>query len=94
MLRRMLRCKPGEDLPISVQSNDFRALCQLAGELDVVLLAPVRALANEIESGNLVQISVPEFGPLQTRFSIVHLAQRTLSPAAERAIETLSALAS
>ncbi|MGT2434097.1 hypothetical protein ACU4GI_46090 [Cupriavidus basilensis] len=37
-----------------MECNDFRALTQLAGHSDTVLLAPSRALKAELEAGALV----------------------------------------
>ncbi|SDC08696.1 transcriptional regulator, LysR family [Cupriavidus sp. YR651] len=92
-LRKLLRCKPGEDLPFQVESNDFRALTYLVRHADVVLLAPARAVHAELEAGALVPLSVPELPDVTMQFAIVRLAQRTLSPAAERAVAAIDAVA-
>ncbi|MGO4330086.1 LysR family transcriptional regulator [Cupriavidus sp. 2TAF22] len=92
-LRRLLRCKPGEDLPLQVESNDFRALTHLTSHSDVVLLAPTRALRAELEAGTLAQLDTQEIPANGLRFAIVRLAQRTLSPAAERAVAAIEAVA-
>ncbi len=90
-LRKALRCRPGESLQFQVESNDFHALVRVATSTDVVLLAPVRALAQELRAGALVQLKIPEVLGLTARFEIVRLAQRSLSPAAQRAIATIEA---
>ncbi|HWT38527.1 MAG TPA: LysR family transcriptional regulator [Paraburkholderia sp.] len=90
--RTTLRCRPGEDVLLHVESNDFRALAELACLEDIVLIAPARALQNELESGALVRLDVTDLHDLKVQFSITYLAQRTLSPAAERAIATIEAV--
>lgn len=93
-LCRLLRCKPGERLPFQVESNDFHVLTDLACRSDTVLLAPTRALQAELEAGRLIQLTGPEVPVMSTQFSVVHLAQRILSPAAERSIAAIEAAAS
>ncbi|WP_321912232.1 LysR family transcriptional regulator [Paraburkholderia sp. J11-2] len=90
--RTLLRCRPGEDVATRVESNDFRALTQLARHEDVVLIAPNRALEDELASGTLVQLHVEDLQDLKVQYSIAYLAQRTLSPAAEKAIATIEAV--
>jgi len=92
LLRKVLGCKPGESLPFQVESNDFHALAQLTCQTDVVLLAPARALRKELETGALIQLDLLEFSGATMEFAVVHLAQRTLSPAAERAIAAIDAV--
>lgn len=90
--RTLLRCRPGEDVTSRVESNDLRALTQLAIHEDVVLIAPDRALKPELESGALVRLHIEDIRDLNVQYSIAYLAQRTLSPAAEKAIATIEAL--
>jgi len=92
-LRKLLRCKPGQELPFQVESNDFRALTHLAKHADAVLLAPARAVREELEAGRLIPLDVPEMPEVPMQFAIVRLAQRTLSPAAERAVAAIVAVA-
>jgi DNA-binding transcriptional LysR family regulator len=88
-LRKAFGCRPGEDLQLLVESNDFRVLVLLASRSDVILLAPLRAVAAEVAVGTLVQLPLPQSFKLAARFEIVHLAGRTLSPAAERAVSAV-----
>lgn len=90
--RTMIRCRPGEDVLPHIESNDLRALTELACYEDIVLIAPNRGLCAELESGALVQLDVEDFRDVKVPFSIAYLAQRTLSPAAERAIATIEAM--
>jgi DNA-binding transcriptional LysR family regulator len=88
-LRKAFGCRPGEDLQLLVESNDFRVLVLLASRSDVILLAPLRAVAAEVAVGTLVQLPLPQSFKLAARFEIVHLAGRTLSPAAERTVSAV-----
>lgn len=92
-LRRLLGCRPGETLPLQVECNDFRALAHLARHSDAVLLAPARALRAELEAGALVPLELAGSPAMTVEFVIVRLAQRTLSPAAERAVAVVEAAA-
>jgi hypothetical protein len=53
----------------------------------------VRALTAEVKAGALVQLEVEDTASLAMEFTVVHLAQRTLSPAALRALAAIDALA-
>lgn len=92
-LRKLLRCKPGEELPFQVESNDFRALTHLVRDADALLLAPARAVRDEVAARQLVPLDIPELREFAMQFAIVRLAQRTLSPAAERAVAVIEAVA-
>ncbi len=91
-LRKALRCRPGENVPFQVESNDVSALAYLASRSDAVLIAPKRALATQLRSGDLVQLSVPDMRSMVAQFSIARLTPRTLSPAAERAVAAFVAV--
>lgn len=89
--RKLLRCKPGDPLPIQVQSNDLHALVHLVRHSNAVLFAPVRAVRHELAVGTLKQISVDDMPGGTLQYCIVHLTQRTLSPAAARAAAAIEA---
>lgn len=91
--RRLLGRRPDEKLPLQLESNDFHALKLLACQADVVLLGPVRALTAEVNAGALVRLEVGDAAAMAMEFAAVHLAQRTLSPAAMRALTVFDALA-
>ncbi len=93
-MREVLACLPGENLHFQVITNDFHSLIHITRHSDLVLLAPTRALAEELESGRLVQLTVPAVFNLSAQFAIVNLAQRTLSPSAQRAIAAIEAAGS
>ncbi len=76
-----------------MECNDFRALTHLAGHSDTVLLAPSRALKAELEAGALVPLDLVGSPAMTVEFVVVHLAQRTLSPAADRAVAVVEAAA-
>ncbi|MBN3755600.1 LysR family transcriptional regulator [Paraburkholderia sp. Tr-20389] len=90
-LRELFGCLPGESLNIQIVTNDFHALIQLTSGSDLVLMAPVRAVKGALESGALIQLTIPEGFNLSTKSAIVNLAQRSLSPSAQRAIAAIEA---
>lgn len=90
-LRELFGCLPGESLNIQVVTNDFHALLRLTDSSDLVLMAPLRAANEWVESGKLVQLTVPEGLNLATKSAIVTLAQRSLSPSAQRALAAIEA---
>jgi len=92
-VRKLLGCRSDEKLPLHLESNDFHALALLACQSDAVLLGPIRALAAAVEAGALVQLDVAGNAELTMEFDVVHLAHRTLSPAAQRAIAAIDAIA-
>jgi DNA-binding transcriptional LysR family regulator len=92
-VRKLFRCKPGEDVPFQVESNDFRALTHLVRHADALLLAPARAVREELRAGTLVALDIPELPDITMQFAIVRLAQRTLSPAAARAVAVIETVA-
>jgi DNA-binding transcriptional LysR family regulator len=92
-VRKLFRCKPGEDVPFQVESNDFRALTHLVRHADALLLAPARAVREELRTGTLVALDIPELSDIAMQFAIVRLAQRTLSPAAARAVAVIETVA-
>jgi DNA-binding transcriptional LysR family regulator len=93
-LRKLLGCRSDDKLPFRLESNDLRALTHLACHSDAILLAPVRALRTEVAAGALVQLEIGDSDALALQFAVVHLAQRTLSPAALRTLEALHSLTS
>ncbi|MEM5431720.1 LysR family transcriptional regulator [Cupriavidus oxalaticus] len=93
-LRKLLGCRSDERLPLQLESNDFHALTLLACQSDAVLLGPVRALTAAVEAGALARLEIAgSADDIAMDFDIVHLAHRTLSPAAQRTIATINALA-
>jgi DNA-binding transcriptional LysR family regulator len=83
--------RPVEQCEFQVESNDFRALAQLASRTDVVLFAPLLAVTAETAAGQLVRLRLPAAACPPAYFEIAYLAQRTLSPAAERALAAIRA---
>ncbi|VXC78377.1 Transcriptional regulator, LysR family (fragment) [Burkholderia sp. 8Y] len=90
-IREALGYLPGENLNFQVVSNDLHSLVTLTRHSDLVLLAPVRVVKARLDAGELVLLSVPEIFKLSAQFAIVNLAQRTLSPSAQRAIAAIEA---
>ncbi|MFT3814709.1 MAG: LysR family transcriptional regulator [Acidovorax sp.] len=81
--------RPIEQCEFQVESNDLHALAQLASRTDVVLFAPPLAVAAEAAAGHLVRLRLPADACRPAHYEIAYLAQRTLSPAAERALAAI-----
>jgi len=91
-VRKILRCGPGEELSLRVECNDMRALARLTAMTDAIVLAPPAAVREEVEAGALVALEVRELSALSAQMAIVHLTQRTLSPAAARGVEIIQSI--
>lgn len=91
-LRKWLRFPAGHELEFQLTCNDVPVLQQYARRTDALVLLPVNVrLAQAVEEGpgslpRLVPLFVPNQPPLTFQFGIFHLAGRTRSPAADRAL--------
>ncbi|WP_028219773.1 LysR family transcriptional regulator [Paraburkholderia oxyphila] len=92
-LRKWLRYAPGHELEFHLVCNDVNVLQEYARKTDALLLLTTHALSNPARMAGLVPLSLPERSPLWLQFGIVHLAGRTLSPAAEQTIQTFQRVA-
>ncbi|WP_321933275.1 LysR family transcriptional regulator [Paraburkholderia sp. J8-2] len=88
-LRKWLRYAPGHELEFHLVCNDVNVLQEYARKTDALLLLTSHAFWNPARMAGLVPLSLPAHSPLWLQFCIVHLAGRTLSPAAEQAIRAV-----
>ncbi|WP_152763955.1 LysR family transcriptional regulator [Paraburkholderia franconis] len=88
-LRKLMQRKPFEQPMFAVECNSFHMLKELATDSDMVIYGPFSAVWRELDSGALRTIDFEDSKELTTRFAIVSLAHRTLSPSAEKAIEII-----
>ncbi|WP_153914223.1 LysR family transcriptional regulator [Shewanella sp. TC10] len=65
-----------------VKFEQFQAVKESLSECDLVALAPDVSVKKEIEAGSLVALSLADMPDIQASFSIVHLKNRRLTPAA------------
>ncbi|MEM5388203.1 substrate-binding domain-containing protein [Paraburkholderia phymatum] len=87
--RKLRQLKPFEQPKFAVECNSFHTLKELATDSDMVIYGPFSAVRRELDSGALRTIDFEDSKELVTQFAIVSLAHRTLSPSAEKAIETI-----
>ncbi|MEX3926978.1 LysR family transcriptional regulator [Paraburkholderia sp. BR10936] len=92
-LRKWLRYAPGNELDFHLVCNDVNVLQEYARKTDALLLLTTHAFPNASRMADLVPLSLPSRKPLWLQFCIIHLAGRTLSPAAEQAIRVVQEVA-
>jgi DNA-binding transcriptional LysR family regulator len=85
-LRKWLRFPPKEEMEFHLTCNDVNVLREYTRKTDALLLLTEHTGWERERSAGLVALSVPSRSQLWLQFAIVHLAGRTLSPAAEQAI--------
>ncbi len=85
-LRKWLRLPPNREIEFHVMCNDVNVLQEYARETDALLLLTDFSLAHARPIPGLVPLRMASRSPLSMHFGIVHLAGRTLAPAAEQAI--------
>ncbi|WP_179404398.1 LysR family transcriptional regulator [Burkholderia guangdongensis] len=88
-LRKWLRFPPNHEMDFHVVCNDVNVLQEYTRKTDALLLLTTHALWNPASMAGLVPLSLPMRSPLWLQLSIVYLAGRTLSPAAEHAIRAV-----
>lgn len=88
-LRKWLRFAPRHELEFHLVCNDVNVLREYARKTDALLLLSTHALWDPPRMTGLVPLALPARSPLWLQFCILHLAGRTLSPAAEQAIEAI-----
>jgi DNA-binding transcriptional LysR family regulator len=88
-LRKWLRYAPGDELDFHLVCNDVHVLQEYARKTDALLLLTTHALSSPSRMTGLVPLSLPSRSALWLQFCIIHLAGRTLSPAAEQAIRAV-----
>ncbi|WP_296288808.1 LysR family transcriptional regulator [Pseudomonas sp.] len=88
-LRKVMRYGAADSVNFSVQCNSFEVLRSLAQRADVILCAPLSSVREQLHDGRLQQIVFEDSVGFSTQFAIVHLAHRTLTPIAQKAIDTL-----
>lgn len=84
-LRKWLRFAPHHEIEFQLVCNDVSVLQEYARQTDALLLLTSYSLSLSPVAA-LVPVSISDRSPLWIQFGIVHLAGRTLSPAAEQAI--------
>ncbi len=88
-MRKALRFKSGDMLNFRVECNNVFSLKLLAEQSDIAIYAPLSAVRNEIKDGRLQQLAFVDSAGFEMQFAIVHLANRSVSPTAQRAMEAI-----
>lgn len=90
-MRKALGFKPADALQFQVECNNFHPLKELAQRSDTVIYSPPSAVAGEVQRGVLRQLEFADSRGFALQFAIVHLAHRTVSPNAQRAMDAVVA---
>lgn len=90
-MRKALGFRPADALHFQVECNSFYPLRQLAQVSDTVIYSPLSAVAGEVQRGALRRIEFADSRGFAMQFAIVHLAHRTVSPNAQRAMDAVVA---
>jgi DNA-binding transcriptional LysR family regulator len=85
-LRKWLRCAPNHEIEFQLVCNDVHLLKDYTRQTDSLLLLTNRAPSSPSRNDGLVALPVQNRSPLWLQFAVVHLAGRTLSPAAQEAV--------
>ncbi|WP_412023666.1 LysR family transcriptional regulator [Burkholderia cepacia] len=91
-LHRLLRIRSHEQIPLQAECNDIGVLAAVVGESDAVFFATASSIRAELDAGRLIRIPLARPPRLTLDFALVHLAERTPSPAATAAMELAAAL--
>jgi DNA-binding transcriptional LysR family regulator len=92
LLIQLMGQSSADALPIALECDDVRTLKHVALATDSVLIAPVTAVAAEMNEGRLVQLEAPGFPPAYSDLGLVMLKGRTPSPTAQHVIEQVTAM--
>jgi DNA-binding transcriptional LysR family regulator len=91
-LHRLLKIRSHEQIPLQTECNDVAVLRAVVTGSDAVFFATSSSVRADIESGRLTRITLANPPKLTLDFALVHLAERTPSPAALAAMELAAAL--
>lgn len=91
--RAWLEMAPADTFPAAFWCDDYTYLLDAVLHSDAILLAPVPAVASEVEAGAIVPIR-PAQAPAsyQSSLHLITLDNRSLSPAARDVIERIEAI--
>lgn len=92
-MNKLFRLPPGRDLPIVLSCDSVHTLVDVVAECDLLLISSHAALAEAAELGQLVQVPVT-LPPLWADIATIRLRGRTLSPGAQRVLQTARAVLS
>ncbi|WXL24555.1 LysR family transcriptional regulator [Ectopseudomonas mendocina] len=82
-VRQHLQTITARDEPLSIQCDNFMVLKTLVASSDVLSLAPWDVVAEDIQTGRLANLPLPEVMMGQSAYALITQAGRSLSPAAQ-----------
>jgi DNA-binding transcriptional LysR family regulator len=86
-IHRLMKIRSHEKIPVQLECNDVRVLKAFVERSDALLFATASVARNELASGTLAPVPVLDAPRTGLEFALVTLADRTMSPAGEVAIE-------
>ncbi|CAB3797691.1 HTH-type transcriptional regulator HdfR [Paraburkholderia caffeinitolerans] len=86
-LHRLLKIRSHEQIPLQTECNDVSVLRAVVAESDAVFFATRSSVRADLEAGRLANIVLASPPRLTLDFALVHLAERTPSPAALATME-------
>ena len=91
LLSRLLDAEPGAPLPLALECDNLHVLRKVAMHSESVLASPHAAVVDEVTSGALKKLVVPELPTVAAHIGTVTLRGRTPSPMARLILERLAA---
>lgn len=85
-MRRLLKIRSHEPIPIQLECNDVRVLKGYVAASDALLFATASVTRRELEAKALAVVPLTDAPRTGLEFALVSLAERTLSPAGEVAL--------
>jgi len=93
LISRLIGLPPGELAVLAVECDDMALLRTLAQSTDTVIAASDAALRHDVEAGSLVRLKAKDLPTVYSEMGLVTLANRTLSPMAQRAADCVRDIA-
>ncbi|BAN50034.1 LysR family transcriptional regulator [Metapseudomonas resinovorans] len=79
----------GNRNPLGIECDNFMVLKALVAESDVISMAPWDVVAEDVRTGRLAVLEIPQGGETSSAYGVVSHAARSLSPAARVVRELL-----
>ncbi len=93
MLGQAAGLPQGQLFPMALTCDDLQVLKGVALATDTVIACPMAGVANELASGDLVQLGLTDLPPIFAQMGVVSLQGRSFSAMAEFAVGFLGTLA-
>ncbi|BBB69994.1 transcriptional regulator [Undibacterium sp. YM2] len=90
-MRKAFGLEPGQDLPLVTTCDNIYVLKHVVRYSDAILLCTQAAVAEELSSGELIELKADGWQTMQAEIGVVSLARRSLSPLAELVLARVAA---